>query len=54
MSNFFKEFVDMIAEFGELQDAHLYTYNYISASVRGNDGKIYDFTINIKEDENDD
>lgn len=54
MSNFFKQFVETISGLGELTDAHLYHYDYISATVRGNDGKTYEFTVSIKEDNEND
>lgn len=54
MNDFFKRFVSAVSDFGEIKEAHLYHYDYISATVRGNDGKIYDFTVSIREDEKDD
>ena len=54
MNDFFKKFVNVVSEFGELKEAHLYHYEYISATVRGNDGKTYEFTVSIKEDNEND
>lgn len=47
MSNFFERFLESISNFGEITDAHMYHYNYINVTVRGNDKKTYEFTVSI-------
>ena len=54
MNELFGKILGIATYYGELKDAHLYDFKYSTVSVKTKDGKTITFTIDIKEEENDD
>lgn len=54
MNELFGKILALATLYGELQDVHLYDFKYSTVSVKTKEGKIINFTIDIKEEENDD
>ena len=54
MNELFGKILGIATYYGELQDAHLFDFKYSTVSVKTKDGKTITFTIDVKEEENDD
>jgi len=54
MSDLFRNFINIVSQYGEVTDAHFYDFHYITATVRTDAGKTLKFTVDIGEDENND
>lgn len=54
MNDLFSRVVRTVSEYGEILEAHLYNFSYITATVETEDGKKISFTVDIKEEDEDD
>ena len=54
MNELFGKILGLATFYGELQDAHLYDFKYSTVSVKTKEGKTITFTVDVKEEENDD
>ena len=54
MSDIFSQLLCFAKEFGVTQDAHMYSFQYASVTVKSEDGRVIVFTADVKgEDDND-
>lgn len=54
MNEIFGKLLGIATFYGELQDAHLYDFKYSTVTVKTKDGKTITFTVDVKEEEDDD
>ena len=54
MNDIFNQLICFVKDFGVTQEAHMYSFQYASVSVKTKDGKVIVFTADVKEEENDD